>query len=64
MSCLRGGKHVHAGGDKRSHVTFRYCWKWKVLLLACIKTSRTKGCWLTMNLTAMIESTRAQFPTK
>jgi len=52
MSCLKGGRHVHARGDRKSHVSLKCCWKMKVLLLICAKVSR---CWLTMNLVIMIE---------
>jgi hypothetical protein len=37
----------------------RCCWKRNVLLLICVKASRRKGCWSTINLATMIKATKA-----
>jgi hypothetical protein len=50
MNCLNQSKHAWIRGGKRSHVTLRCCWKWKVLLSTHVKVSRRKGCWSTINL--------------
>jgi len=62
MNCSKGRGHIHAKGGKRLHVALRCCWKGKVLLLTHIKASKKKGHVLTMNLTTMIEATKAQLP--
>jgi len=55
-------KNTLAGGGERSHVALRCCWKQNLLLLTHVKASRRKGCWLTINLTIMTKTTRAQLP--
>jgi hypothetical protein len=60
MSCSNEAKHAQAGGGRRSHGALKCCWKGKVLLLICVKASRRKGHWSTINLITMIEATRAQ----
>jgi len=60
MSCSKGKKHAHVEGSKKSHATLRCYWKKKVLLSTCANALKKKGHWLTMNLTIMIDTTRAQ----
>jgi len=60
MSCSKGGKHVCAKGGKKLHVALKCCYKTKVLLLTHVKASKNKGHWSTINLTLMMETTRAQ----
>jgi hypothetical protein len=40
----------------------RCCWKGNVSLSTCVKVSKKKGRWSTINLTTMTEATRAQVP--
>ncbi len=60
MSCSNGGKHMRAGGGKRSRATLKCCWKGKVLLLIHAKGSKRKGRLSIINLTTMIEIIKAQ----
>jgi len=60
MSCSKGGRHVCTWNGKRSHATLKCCWKGK--LSTHVKASKKQRCWSTMNLTAMIEATKAQLP--
>jgi hypothetical protein len=60
MTCLNGRKHAQVGGGRRSHDALKCYWKRNVLLSTCVKASRRKGCWSTINLAAMTEMTRAQ----
>jgi len=53
-------RHVRIGGNRRSHVILRCCWKGKVLLSIQAKDSRRKGRWSTINLKTMIKATTAQ----
>jgi hypothetical protein len=62
MNCSNGGKHTRVGGGRRSHVVLKFSWKGNVLLSTHAKASRRKGCESTINLTTIIEATRAQFP--
>jgi hypothetical protein len=60
MNCSNKRKHKRIGGGKRSHATLKCCWKEKVLLSTHAKGSKQKGRWSTINLAAMIKTTRAQ----
>jgi len=60
MNFLNERRHVWIGGDRKSHVALKSCWKRKVLLSTCAKASRRKGHWSTINLIIMIEVIRAQ----
>jgi hypothetical protein len=59
MNCSKGKRHVRVGDGKRLQVTLRCCWKGKMLLSTCVKASRRKGRWSTINLVIMMEATRA-----
>jgi len=61
MNCSNEQRHAQFGDGRRSHAALRCYWKGKVLLSTCVKASRRKGCWSTINLTTMIEATKAQF---
>ncbi len=43
MSCSKGGRHMHFGGDRKSQAALRCYWKGKVLLSTRVKASRKKG---------------------
>jgi hypothetical protein len=62
MNYSKGRRHAHVGGDRKSHVALRCCLKMKVLLSTCTKTSKRKENWSTMNLTTIIETTKAKHP--
>jgi len=59
MSCLNKRGYERIGGGRRSHATLKCCWKRKLLLLTCVKASKRKGRWSTINLETMIEATKA-----
>jgi hypothetical protein len=61
MNYSNGRKHAQAKGNRRSHATMKCCGKRKVLLLTHVKVLKRKRRWSTINLTSMIETTRAQF---
>jgi hypothetical protein len=60
MNCSNRRRHTQTGGGRKSHASLRCHWKGNVLLSTRVKASRRKGCWSTINLTTMIETTRAQ----
>jgi len=60
MRCSKGRRHANVKGGRRSQATLRCCWKGKVLLSICVKALRRKEGWSTINLTTMMETTRAQ----
>jgi hypothetical protein len=59
MSYSKGSTYIHVRGNRKSQTILRCCWKGKVLLLICFSVSRKKGRWSTINLTTMMEATRA-----
>jgi hypothetical protein len=62
MNYSKGKKYARVGGSRRLYALLTKCYqKGKVLLLICAKVSGRKRSWLTINLTTIIKSTRAQF---
>jgi hypothetical protein len=60
MDYSKEKKHGHVKASRRSQVTLKCCWKWKVLLLTRAKASKRKERWSTINLT-MMEATGVSF---
>jgi hypothetical protein len=50
MNCSNKGRHARIGGNKRSHVALKCCWKRKMLLSICVKALRRKKCQSIVNL--------------
>jgi hypothetical protein len=60
MSCSKRRWHACVANNKRLQTTLKCYWKRKVLLSTHVKASKRKGCWSTINLTVMMEGTKAQ----
>jgi hypothetical protein len=59
MNCTNGGRHAWAKGNRNSHATLKCCQKGNLLSLTRAKASRRNRHLSTINLTTMIETTRA-----